>query len=145
MSGGRSAATGIARVIAACAVLAGLFFMHGLFTPSCHAAGDMPATATPMAATPAEPAAMTADAGHPLLAGVSMAHDRVSGQDSLCLSTPPPHPVNLADLLLALVALGTLTYLAFSLSFGRWIAPTRRHPPRLAGAALLTTLCISRT
>lgn len=142
MRGIRNAALGIARVIAACTVLAGLFFMHGLFTAGCHAAGGMPTA--PMAAAPADGPAMMPAVGHHLAAGVSMADGMVSGSGSLCVSTPPPRPFNLADLLLALVTFGALNC-AFSLSLSRRAVPTRRGPPPVAGAALLTTLCVSRT
>jgi hypothetical protein len=142
VSGGGHAARAIARAVTACTLLAGLFFMHGLFTPGCHAAEGMPPTPTPMVTAQAEAPAMMPDAGHPS-ALVLMAHDM--GQDSLCVSTPPPKPINLADLLLALVTLGALTFAAFALSFSRWTVHSRQRPPPLAGSALLTTLCLSRT
>lgn len=136
----RGTARATARLLAVCAVLAGLFLMHGLASQGCPSGAGM-ATATmthadhPMGFSPAP-------ADRYQTAAMSPMHAMAAGNGELCNSTPPPQPSTLLTLLMALAALTTA---AAALGCSRWTIQVRRRPPPPTGSVLLTTLCVSRT
>ncbi|MDX3075779.1 hypothetical protein [Streptomyces sp. MI02-7b] len=147
----RTSRRGIARLLMVCAVLAGLFLMHGApatAAEGCHGAvsASMPSL-MPMGESGAAPAspAVGADkamahpgSGSAVQAGVpSMAHA------AMCVSTPAreraPLPVN---------ALLVLTVLAVVVLAGRAVVrgrASRRGPPPPGGRSLLLHVSIART
>jgi hypothetical protein len=151
VSGAAEPARALARVVAGCAVLVGLFFMHGVSAAApdgCHGMAMAP-PALAMAAgvgagheiQVAMPAGRTATLVGP---GPGIAPESVSsGHGELCLSTAPrPGPSALVLLAIAL---------ALMLAASTWASPTlwqvlrpRRAPPPPT-AQRLTVLCISRT
>ncbi|MDD1061023.1 hypothetical protein NMG29_22850 [Streptomyces cocklensis] len=135
---------GATRLLAACAVLFGLFLMHG--TPAsaaqgCH--GAMPAISAmsaPMADAPHLPvtAAPMADAAHsPATAGHRTA-DAPGMPGAVCVATPAHERLHLPAPALLAVAL---------IALGAWAAPParRRGPPPASGRPLLLQVCIART
>jgi hypothetical protein len=140
---GRRPAT--ARLFAVCAVLFGLFLMHGAPSAAaggCH--GSMPA-ALPMA--PAAAMAQTAHAAGahtaPVASGSHAPRMSVTGMDGrLCVSTPARGSVPLPAA--GLMALAVLTGWALT---GRRAAMggfARRGPPG-GGRNLLLRVCVART
>jgi hypothetical protein len=144
-----------ARVVAVCAVLAGLFLMHGLVTQQCHGgAGTSASSMThPAAAMPAAvggtvnpvetmaPASLNSSSVHsPSTDGADA--DTPSG---LCVSTPPTS--GLIGLLALLLAIGVLVLASVVARPNLATCPRnhRRRAPPLAGSALLMNLCVSRT
>lgn len=134
----------MARVIVACAVLAGLFFMHGLPTQGCHGgAGMSPSSMThSMVATVAGGSATPAGAmATQFRSEVGAAAEKPG---ALCVSTPPP--MGWAGLLALLLSLGVVGLAAVWRSPDAAVDPRnqRLRAPPLAGTALLTSLCVSR-
>ena len=123
MRGTRSAPPGIARLLTLCAVLVGVFLMHGLPAQSC-AGGSMPVTMTVMA--PVHVAPLT---------------EMGPGHDDLCVFTMPSHG---SDGLLALLLIAVVAWFAPLWPSSRVFRHRRRGPP-LAGVRLLSQVCVSRT
>lgn len=148
-------ARAVARVVAVCAVLAGLFLMHGLATQECHGrAGTSASSMThPMAAMPATVDGIGTSVettAHTSLNRSSVHVTSTSGADAgapggLCVSTPPTSGV--AVLLALLLAAGSVV-LASAAPPANQATPQRNHrrrAPPVAGSALLMNLCVSRT
>ncbi|MCZ4101651.1 hypothetical protein G3I60_08720 [Streptomyces sp. SID13666] len=146
---GRARRRGIARLLTLCAVLLGLFLMHGApatAAEGCH--GAMTATSpTPhrhatAAMTSTVPATMTTVTTPP-----AMAHPDVpqASSGAMCVSTPARdrNPLPMGGALMAVVAVlvaGFLSNRPVSLGGSR-----RRGPPPPGGRSLLLTVCIART
>lgn len=141
MSHMRSTARATARVLAVCAVLSGLFLMHGLASQGCPSGAGMATTTTATTHTYHPMGFSPAPADRHLSAAMSPVQAMAAGHGELCTSTPPPQSSTLLTLLLALAALTT----AAALGPAVWTIQVRRRPPPLTGSALLTTLCVSRT
>ncbi|MGH3684251.1 MAG: hypothetical protein ACRDRU_12155 [Pseudonocardiaceae bacterium] len=147
MNGGAPLVRATARLVAVCAVLAGLFLMHGLPMQGCHGGAGM--LALPMvhpAAAPAEldmaAGAMAASVSHSPAYDVSEVGSDAGESGALCVSTPPPPGwAGLLALLLGVSVVGLLR------PPGRVTSPSnqRLRAPPIAGSALLRTLCLSRT
>jgi hypothetical protein len=133
-------ARAFARLLILCAVLTGVFVMHGLPAQACTAGTGMPATAmTAMAGQGEETVA--AVLGHKDQAAAQHA-DPAHGAP--CVFTPAPRGI---DILTALSLLAAAAVALVSPVFpkpggDRW--PRSRRPPPGTGAELLTTLCVSR-
>lgn len=137
MDRGRTRTPGGSRLLVLCAVLCGLFLMHG--APASAAEGCHDATAV------TAPVSMTTTAGHPAVRGehdparVAAARPATDGES--CVFTHARDRV-----LPLLMALG-LVLLAVRALAGRRTAvrgPARRGPP-FAGRDLLLQVCIART
>ncbi|MFB6679041.1 hypothetical protein ACFCWG_42915 [Streptomyces sp. NPDC056390] len=135
---------GIARLLALCAVLLGLFLMHGSPASSaegCHGAMSAPTAlsakhaGTAMASTP--PAGMTHAAVQQTSAMSSMG-------GAMCLSTPPRDFTTLpvAGLMAVVAVLAVLPVVGRPVALGR---TGRRGPPTPGGRSLLLQVCIART
>ncbi|SEP53325.1 DUF6153 family protein [Amycolatopsis saalfeldensis] len=133
-----------ARSLAACAVLLGLLFMHGIGTAAeTGCAGGTPATTTSMAPP-------TVTAGHdtaPAEATSSMPDPRsqatsphAGGHGTVCVSTPPRGEVT-GPLTLPVAGLAVPATPADPRPGAVWASSAM---PR-AGPALLVSLCVSRT
>jgi hypothetical protein len=144
-----------ARAVAVCAVLTGLFFMHGLATQKCHGgAGTSASSMThPMATMPAAASGIVKPVkamAHASLNSSSAHVTSTNGADAsrsggLCVSTPPT--LDLARLLALLLAIGVLVP-ASDVARLNLVTHSRKHRPRappLAGSALLINLCVCRT
>lgn len=139
-------ARALARVVAVCAVLAGLFLMHGLATQECH--GGTEASMSSMSAVTGDMVTPVAAMVHQPL-NRSAIHSGATGgatavaSSGLCVSTPPTSA--LAGLLALLLALGGLV-LASAVPRPNRATRLENHgrPPPLAGSALLTNLCVCR-
>lgn len=153
----------LARVLMVCAVLTGLFLMHGLATLDCGGAAGTSPPSMKMSSMPSPPMGMPATVsaasggvhvasmmGHE--AGASPTIDtRTSGHGTgmaggVCVSAPPRS--GLTGLLALLLAAGAVVVAATTTLPNRLIqlphGHGRRAPP-LAGPAMLARLCISRT
>ncbi|MFD9892898.1 hypothetical protein ACFWY9_26430 [Amycolatopsis sp. NPDC059027] len=119
----------IARLLTLCALLTGVFLMHGLPAQAC--AGGAMAEHGIGHAMPAPP-----------MAGLPNAAP-ASEHGSVCVSTPPPRgwAALLLLLLLAVVLISVSPPLSATRRFARFLR--HRAPPRPPD--LLTTLCVSRT
>lgn len=144
----------MARLITVCAVLAGLFVMHGLPAQGCP--GGMEASAPSMThlsmvhpvtvATVAgrldtATATLAGSVSHPLAHPPSGADAGEPGE--LCMSTPPPPGWAGLALLLGTSVVGLASVLDSADRATRPKGQRRRAPP-LAGCALLMNLCVSR-
>ncbi|MDN3061242.1 hypothetical protein PH213_43495 [Streptomyces sp. SRF1] len=146
MSGGAAGRRGIARLVAVCAVLLGLFLMHGApatAAEGCH--GGMPSTTAPMPDGHTASAMTTAQmqtTAHG--APAAQAADSAGMHGELCLSTPAQERLPLpAPALLAVTAAVMAGW-----SPAAWRAATsqaRRRGPPAGGRDLLTRVCIART
>ncbi|GAB2702208.1 hypothetical protein [Kitasatospora kifunensis] len=139
---------GIARLLAVCAVLVGLFLMHG--TPATAAAGChgepaagalMPGGAAQAVGSAGSRAAAPADPGSPL----ALPTAGLPTGGAVCVSTPArggvPFPA-VALLALAVLAGGA----AWELTDRQVGAPShRRRGPPSGGRALLLQVCVART
>jgi hypothetical protein len=137
MRDGRPARAG-ARLLIVCAVLTGLFLMHGLPAQACTASSDMPATAM----TTVEPPGHS-DQASPVLAQSEQVAAPHVVHGATCVFTPAPRGSDVFEalsLLAVAVALMSLVGPGLGARFPR----THRAPPR-TGSQLLTTLCVSRT
>lgn len=144
MSGRALSARATARLVAVCAVLAGLFFMHGL--PAQHCSGGVEGSA-PMMTYPATVAAAVVDPGKAASDMAPSANRSLtqSASGAVCVSTPPPPGwAGLLALLLGIGALG-LAIVLRSLETVTRPGNQRLRAPPLAGPALLMNLCVSRT
>ncbi|MFN2479336.1 MAG: DUF6153 family protein [Pseudonocardiaceae bacterium] len=139
----------LARVVAVCAVLAGLFLMHGLATQECH--GGAGASASSMSTMPAATGGVVKPVEamvHGSLNGSARHSTSTDGADAaprggLCVSTPPT--LGLAGLLALLLAVGGLV-LPSAVPRPNRATPSTNHGrgPPLAGSALLMNLCVCR-
>ncbi|MEH0580479.1 MULTISPECIES: hypothetical protein [Streptomyces] len=146
MDSAQAGTRGVARLLAVCAVLFGLFLMHGAPATAAYGCHGAMTAASPMTSghdTAALPAAH-APAGH--TPGSAARAADVSGiPGALCVSTPAhertplPVPGLLAVAGAAVLALWTLTRLRAATG-GRG----RRGPPD-GGRDLLLQVCIART
>lgn len=139
----------LARVVAVCAVLAGLFLMHGLATQECH--GGAGASVSSMPTMPAATGGMVTPVEamvYASLSGSAVHSTSTDGADAgqrggLCVSTPPTS--GLAGLLALLLAVGGLV-LANALPRPSRATRSENHgrASPLAGSALLMNLCVCR-
>ncbi|MFE9637134.1 hypothetical protein [Streptomyces sp. NPDC006463] len=153
MSSGREWRAGLARLIAVCAALLGLFLMHG--APA-SAAGDCHDVVTAsMATAPGGHAASAASAAPAAAAPVVLHHPMAAPNEhtvaetgpeahgTSCVSTAPRDQLPLPAGALAL-ALAITLLAAWSLRTGWALGRTgRRGPP--GGRRLLLNVCIART
>ncbi|WAL69683.1 DUF6153 family protein [Amycolatopsis cynarae] len=136
----------IARLLIACAVLAGLFAMHGLPAQGCAAGSGVHATAMSMTTTErgAEAVAPAVSQGDRTAAHPGTQGDRTAGGVA-CVFTPASRGIDALLVFLLLAATVALAWPAPLPGFaGRGHPRSHRAPPR-TGARLLTTLCVSRT
>ncbi|MFE6741454.1 hypothetical protein [Streptomyces tubercidicus] len=130
-----------ARLLALCAVLLGLFLMHG--APATAAGGCHGVMSTP-AGTHENPAAMQSAAAPMAHPGLQQASAPTPMDGTTCVSTPARDETPLAAPgLMAVVAVLAALFLA-----GRPLVPGRtgRHgPPPPGGRSLLLQMCIART
>lgn len=137
---GTLSAGAIARLLTVCALVGGLFLMHGLPAQACAGGNGMATTAMTGMAT-------GGPAGHATLGGAPVHGDHATvrhaapGHGTPCVVTPAPRGL---DALLALLLLAATAALAASARPARSASRGRRAPPR-AGPGLLATLCVSRT
>ncbi|MEV8128679.1 hypothetical protein AB0P07_32300 [Streptomyces sp. NPDC085944] len=130
---GQQRRRGLARLLALCAVLFGLFLMHG--APATAAEGCHGAMSAPAGMHTA-----TAPMAHP---GVQQASGAAVMDGTTCVSTPARDETRLtAPGLLAVVAVLAALFLAGRLAPGR---TRRRGPPPPGGRSLLFQVCIART
>lgn len=134
MRDGRSPRAG-ARLLIVCAVLLGLFLMHGLPAQACAASTDMPTTATVATTSQAEQAASLSHGEQ------AAAPHAVHG--ATCIFTPAPRGSDFVTVLSLVAVAIALMSLAGSGLGGRYPG-AHRAPPR-TGPQLLTALCVSRT
>ena len=130
MRGTPSART-IVRLLAACAVLVGVLFMHTSPAQTC--SGDSMPVMTGMAT----------QGDH--LAAVPIAdHNMGAGHGGVCMPTTPPNGLDglLVLLLLAIAAVGVFAWL---LNLPRHQSRYDHRPLPRAGPNLLTALCVFRT
>ena len=153
MSSGAFSARAMARVLAVCAVLAGLFFMHGLAVQECHggagtSASSMAHSAPVTAATggPDQAAGTkTASVSRPMVHSLSEgAASADAPPGALCVSTPPSS--GWAGLLALLLGAGVISLANVVKLPDPATRPRnqRRRAPPPAGSALLMNLCVSR-
>ncbi|MFD5515716.1 hypothetical protein [Streptomyces sp. NPDC127066] len=135
------------RLLAVCAVLFGLFFMHGAPATAaggCH--GAMPALSSPMSdGHDVAPATMghAPDAHQP---GLTVRHADASGMSGvLCVSTPASKRIALPTP--SLLAVAAVTVPAFWMPAGlrAAVGRTGRRGPPTSGQDLLLQVCIART
>ena len=131
-----ASARAIARLLTVCAVLAGLFFMHGLPAQACSGGtGDMSAMTTTSTAGHQDGVTPAAGVAHREMVTAAVEHG------TACVFTPAPRGL---DALLALLLLAATVGLASAQRLPNSGGHRHRAPP-LTGATLLTTLCVSRT
>ncbi|WP_406424250.1 hypothetical protein [Streptomyces sp. NBC_01589] len=148
---GQKRRRGIARLPALCAVLLGLFLMHGApatAAEGCHgamSAAPMPAGHDTAAMAPATRTFVT-PASSPVMtqAGAQQASGASAMDGAMCVSTPARDRIPLpTGGLLAVTAVLAATFLAARPpTLGR---TGRRGPPPPGGRSLLLTVCIART
>jgi hypothetical protein len=135
---------GIARLLMVCAVLAGLFLMHG--APATAAEGCHGVMSAPTAMDNGPAAAPMASAAHGTMAhsGSEQAGAPTTVHGAMCVSTPArertPLPVNTLTAVVAVMAAAVLA--------GRAVVqgrPGRRGPPPAGGRSLLLQVGIART
>ncbi|WP_328333101.1 MULTISPECIES: hypothetical protein [unclassified Streptomyces] len=133
---------GIARLPALCAVLFGLFLMHG--APATAAAGCHGAMSAPAGMHEGPHATQSRTAPVMTHPGVQQASGSAAMDGATCVSTPARDTVPLTTPALpAVVAVLASLFLA-----GRTLAPgrtRRRGPPPPGGRSLLLHVCIART
>ncbi|MER5382978.1 hypothetical protein ABT040_22300 [Streptomyces sp. NPDC002688] len=147
VGGGQAGNRGVTRLLAVCAVLFGLFLMHGAPATAvggCH--GAMPAMSSPMPGGHDSAAATMAHAPDAHQPGLSVRHVDASGMSGvLCVSTlaskriPLPAPGLFA--VAAIAALAVWMPAGLRAAVGRM---GRRGPPS-GGRDLLLQVCIART
>ncbi|MGP9022969.1 hypothetical protein ACT1U9_31765 [Streptomyces sp. BR1] len=142
MRSGPASRRGIARLLAVCAVLFGLFLMHG--TPAsaaegCHGSMNAPAPmATGHDTSPTAHVSATQRPGPAVRAAEGMAMP-----GALCVSTPAQERISLPAPGLVVVAAATLLT-AWALARLRAGSGSRRGPPA-GGREHLLRVCIART
>ncbi|MEU3241763.1 MULTISPECIES: hypothetical protein [unclassified Streptomyces] len=148
MGGGQAGDRGVTRLLAVCAVLFGLFLMHGAPATAaggCH--GSMPATSSSMSGGhDLAPAAMRHAAPDTHQPGLSLRHADASGMSGeLCVSTPAPKRIPLPAP--GLLAVAAVAVSAFWMPAGlrAAISRTGRRGPPTGGRDLLLQACVART
>ncbi|MFJ8002976.1 hypothetical protein [Streptomyces fagopyri] len=151
MGGGQAGNRGVTRLLAVCAVLFGLFFMHGAPATAaggCH--GAMPAMSSPMSSSMSDghdlaPVTM----GHAPGArqpGLSVRHADASGMPGVqCVSTPASQRIPLPTP--GLLAPAAVAVPAFWMPAGlrAAVGRTGRRGPPTSGRDLLHQVCVART
>ena len=137
---GTASAGAMARLLTVCAVLPGLFLMHGLPAQACPAGTAMPAAAM----------SATGHAEHPALAvharsGQAIAVPAPAVHGTPCVFTPASRGIDVLMALLLLLAAAVASVLPPRVALGGIRCPRSHRAPPRAGAQLLTTLCVSRT
>ncbi|MGW6151707.1 hypothetical protein ACWFRM_01025 [Streptomyces sp. NPDC055144] len=143
-TGQRGRRKGIARLLALCAVLLGLFLMHGApanAAEGCHGAISAPAAlstehaGTAMASTPSS--VMTHAAAQQASAMSVMG-------GAMCLSTPARDftTLQVVGLMAVVAVLAVLPVVGRPVALGR---TGRRGPPTPGGRSLLLQVCVART
>jgi hypothetical protein len=151
VSGSALSARATARLVAVCAVLAGLFFMHGLPAQErrrprgVRTVDGAPGNGGHFAGAPDMAAgAMAASVRHPLPHPAAEVGADAGEPGALCMSTPPPLGwAGLLALLLGVSIVGLVSVPGPPDRATRPSNPRRRAPPR-AGSTLLMNLCVSR-
>ena len=134
----------IPRLLALCAVVVGLFLMHGAPATAAEGCHDAISAPTPVSADHAGAAMTSATSPVMTRAGAQQASGMSAVGGTMCVSTPACDltPLPLGGLT-AVVAVLTAIFLA-----GRplILGGTGRHgPPRPGGRSLLLQVCIART
>ncbi|MFF4183479.1 hypothetical protein ACFYZ9_09835 [Streptomyces sp. NPDC001691] len=149
MDRGRTRRPGTSRLLVLCAVLFGLFSMHGApasAAAGCHGETSMTAA---MSAPGAMPAAAPMSAGHVMeraaRSDVRAAPVASGMSGELCVSTPARERLPLGATGL-LAALGLVVLVVWGLGGRRaaLLRAARRGPP-LTGRSLLLQVCVART
>ncbi|WP_328891994.1 hypothetical protein [Streptomyces sp. NBC_00316] len=141
---GQTRRRGVARLLALCAVLLGLFLMHG--APATAAGGCHGEMTAPAAMHEAPTAVAMESMTPPVMAhsGAQQAADTAAMHGALCVSTPArdktPLPIGGLVAVAAILAAGYLAGRPWAL--GR---TGRRGPPPSGGRSLLLQVCIART
>ena len=138
-----ASARAIARLLTVCALLAGLFFMHGLPAQACSGGtGDMSAMTTASTVGHQDGITLAAGSAHrETVATVTAA----AGHGTACVFIPAPRGLDVLLALLLLAATVALTSARRLPSLGRPRHRISHRAPPPAGATLLTALCVSRT
>lgn len=150
MDGRADTALRVSRWLTVCALMLGLFAMHGLPAAAgtgCH--GDPTVTMTDPApvAQPMAPVAAPMTPRQRQAGAVASSPASPHSTGGSCVSTPPRIPSGLTGPSLLGMAglLAALLVTAGAQAGGpRWRARRRRGPP-VAGIVLLTQVCVSRT
>ncbi|MGW4673372.1 hypothetical protein [Streptomyces sp. NPDC004324] len=134
----------MARVLAVCAVLFGLFLMHGAPATAaggCH--GSMPSMSDRHDVAPAAMRHAAPDA-HQM--GLSLRHADASGMPGeLCVSTPAPKRIPLPAPGLLAVAAAAVAVFWMPAGLRAAISRTGRRGPPAGGRDLLLQACVART
>lgn len=142
MDCGQVRGAGLSRLLVLCAVLFGLFAMHG--APANAAAGCHGEMAEPVPVTVPMMPMKPVDTSHADMRGQQHAAPVVSGMSGeLCVSTAARERLPLAAAGL-LAAIGLVVFVVSGLRRTGLFAEARRGPP-LSGRGLLLQLCVART
>ncbi|MFC4960238.1 hypothetical protein ACFPFX_28470 [Streptomyces mauvecolor] len=144
----RTRRAGLPRLLVLCAVLFGLFAMHGApanAAAGCHGETAMPAPATARMAAPMSTAHadMRADTQTSMRGQHHAAPVTTGTGGELCVSTPARERLSPAAAGL-LAVLGLVVPVAWGLRRTGLFAAARRGPP-LGGRGLLLQVCVART
>jgi hypothetical protein len=141
----------VGRWLAVCAVLAGLFAMHGLPQQGCPGGVEGPplsmAHQAPTAAAADKPTLVTNATAIPISRPLRQSLSAIGADGQLgqmCVATPPSGWARLLALLMAVSILGLATALRSPTTVMHPDNQRRRAPP-LTGSTLLRDLCVSRT
>ncbi|RFC78437.1 hypothetical protein DXZ75_05370 [Streptomyces sp. AcE210] len=140
--GQRGRRRGIARLLALCAVLLGLFLMHGSpanAAEGCH--GPMSAPAALSAEHAGTAMASTSSSGTTHAAAQQASTMSAMG-GAICVSTPARDFVPVAGLMAVVAVLAVVPAVERPVALGR---TGRRGPPTPGGRSLLLQVCIART
>ncbi|GAA2793169.1 hypothetical protein RMN57_20775 [Kitasatospora sp. CM 4170] len=146
-SGGRGGGRTAARLLAVCALLAGLFLMHGSPTSAggCHEPAA-PAPATAPHHTAADPAAPQHAAAPPTAPGPRLDGLRTAGgeqQAASCVSTRDRDAAELSPPAAQALAPAAALFAALGVPYRRRTDGPRAPPA--AGRRLLLRVCVART
>ena len=140
---GTVSAGAIARLLAVCALVTGLFLMHGLPAQAC-AGGSGMATAAMAGMATGGPGGHAVPSGAPVHGDHAVVWPAAPGHGTPCVFTPAPRGLDALLALLLLAATAAPAASARPVRGARHTPRGRRAPPR-AGPELLATLCVSRT
>lgn len=140
---------GLARLLALCAVLLGLFLMHGAPATAAEGCHGAMSTTAGMHEDPTAAAMISQGSGAVQSAAVTAhpAAQHTSGSAGMagttCVSTPARDttPLTAPGLLAVVAVLAALFLAGHTLALGR----RRRGPPPSGGRSLLLQMCIART